>query len=67
MEDVKNYVPCTLMFMYVCEPGSSVSSDWLRPDGPESNPVGDGIFRPSRLALGLTQPPVKWVPCLSRG
>jgi len=36
-------------------------------DGPESNPGGDEIFRPSRLALGSTQPPVKWLPSLSRG
>ena len=27
-------------------------------DGPGSNPGGDEIFRPSRLALGPTQPPV---------
>ena len=32
-----------------------------------SNPGGGEIFRPSRLALGLTQPPVQWVPGLSRG
>jgi len=36
-------------------------------DGPESNLGGDEIFRPSRLVLGSTQPPVKWVPGLSRG
>jgi hypothetical protein len=36
-------------------------------DGTGSNPGGDEIFRPSRPALGPTQPPVKRVPCLSRG
>ena len=29
-------------------------------DGPGSNPGGDEIFRPSRPALGPTQPPVQW-------
>ena len=36
-------------------------------DGPGSNPGGDEIFRPSRPALGPTQPPVKRVPGFSRG
>jgi len=36
-------------------------------DGPGSNPGGDEIFRPSRPALGPTQPPLQWVPGLSRG
>ena len=35
--------------------------------GPGSNPGGDEIFRPSRSALRPTQPPVHWVPGLSRG
>ena len=54
-------------FIY-CGPGSSVgivTDNGL--DGPGSNPGGDEIFRPSITALGPTQPPVKWVLCLSRG
>ena len=49
-------------------PGSSVdiATDYGL-DGPGSNPGGDEIFGPSRLALRLTQPPVKWVLGLSRG
>ena len=35
-------------------------------DDPGSNPDGDEIFRSSRPAPGHTQPPVQWVPGLSR-
>ena len=36
-------------------------------NGPGSNSGGYEIFRPSRLVLGPTQPPVKRVPGLSWG
>ena len=47
--------------------GSSVSivTDYGM-DGQGSNPSGDEIFRLSIPTLGPTQPPVKWVPGLSR-
>ena len=49
-------------------PGSSVgiATDYGL-DDPGFNPGGDEIFRPSRPALEPTQPPVQWVPSLSRG
>ena len=51
-----------------CRPGSSVgiATDYGL-DGPGSNPGGYEIFCLSRPALGPTQPPIKWVPGLSRG
>jgi len=52
----------------ICGPDSlvGITADYGL-DGPGSNPGGDEIFRPFRPALGPTQPPVQWVPGLSRG
>jgi len=51
-----------------CGPGSSVgiATDYGL-DGPGSNPGGNEVFRQSKPVLGPSQPPVKWVPGLSRG
>ena len=64
---------CTYIYIYVCVcvgggSGSSVgiATDYGL-DGMGSNPGGDEVFRPFRLALGPTQTPVKWVLGLSRG
>ena len=65
---VQMYLNCIVHTLVHGGPDSSVSIATDHGlDGPGSNPGGDEIFRLSRPALGPTQPPVKWVPCLSRG
>ena len=74
-KEQRHSMPCSILHTelrvpryYRSGPGSSVgiATDY-RLDDPGSNPGWDEIFRPSRSALGSTQPPVKWVPVLSRG
>jgi len=64
----RNSIEKNAFLLRQCGPGSSVgiATDYGL-DGPESNPGGDEIFRPSRPALEPNQPPVKCVPGLSRG
>ena len=59
---------CCKHTIFLCGPGSSVgiATDYGL-DGLGSNLGGGEIFRPSRPALRPTQPPLKWVPGLSRG
>ena len=56
------------MNLYRCGPSSlvGIATDYGL-DGPGSNPGEDEIFRQFRPTLGPTQPPVQYVPGLSRG
>ena len=56
---------CAICFVW---PGSSVGiATRYGLDGPGIESRWDEILRPSRPTLGPTQPPVQWVPGLSRG
>jgi len=57
---------CTIIMIMYLATSVGIATDYGL-DGPGSNPGEDEIFRPSRPTLGPTQPPVKWVPGLSRG
>jgi len=65
---VTDLCSCDIRLLLICVPGSSVgtATDYGL-DGPGSNPSGDEIIRPSRPALGPTQPRVKWALGLSQG
>ena len=55
-------------YVDISGPGSSVgiATDYGLDDPGIESLCGE-IFRPSRPTQGPIQPPVQWVPCLSRG
>jgi len=69
VQTCRNFIKTKVIILqYNSGPGSSVgiATDYGL-DSPGSKPGGDEIFRPSRPALGPTQPPVQWIPGLLRG
>jgi hypothetical protein len=67
----KQIHPLYILLLYICKNcglGSSVGiATNCGLDGPWIESRWGEIFRQSRPALGPTQPPVEWVPYLSRG
>jgi hypothetical protein len=57
-----------IYYIVYCGPGSSVGIATELQPGWSGDPIPVGRDFPlSRLALGPTQPPVQWIPDLSRG
>jgi hypothetical protein len=65
---IHNTYDLYICIYYTWGPGSSVviATDY-RLDNPGIQSRWGEILHPSRLALELIQPPVQWVPGLSRG
>jgi len=61
-----DFVIHSVLLIRLASSSVSIATDYGL-DGPGLNPGGNEIFHLSKPALGPTQPPVQWVPGLSRG